>query len=139
MGFYPFIHSCFYFVSFLTHAILDGRMAQLLRGAGTFQSCTLSPRTSESTSCLKGDAPLHHPCVRRLLKSKSMSVLKRCHQPVSQPTGGGTEILSPCQVPHSFHFPLDTLSRLKYLLKSFFMKMRTFFYNRLDVKDGLRW
>lgn len=60
------IHSCFYFYLifsffffisrfyFLSPSpLLDGRMAQPLRGAGTLQLCTLSPRASESTSCLK--------------------------------------------------------------------------------------
>lgn len=56
-AFYPFdffsffLILCFYFIQPL--ATLDGRMAQPLRGAGTLQLCTLSPRASESTSCLK--------------------------------------------------------------------------------------
>lgn len=60
------IHSCFYFYFIFSYfffisrfyflnpsPLLDGRMAQPLRGAGTLQLCTLSPRASESTSCLK--------------------------------------------------------------------------------------
>lgn len=53
---------------------------ELLRAAGTFPSCTLGPRTFESTSCLtclKG-TPLPHDCCFH--QSKSTSVLRKCQQ-----------------------------------------------------------
>lgn len=58
---HPHVFSLFVFNP-LDSSSQDGAL-ELLRGAGTFPSCTLSPRTSESTSCpicLKGTHPLPH-------------------------------------------------------------------------------
>lgn len=116
----PFIIVIFSFI-FLTplNSWRQEGLLELLRGVWTLSSCTLSLRTSESTSCLtclKGDTP----CVCCFHKSKSTSVLKSAtSQPVSAACSQGQlwhTVVPSNQVHRRFHLQSHSVFASRYVV-----------------------